>query len=138
MIQAVRTGGAATPKTVLIVEDQIEMRAIHAAYLQHHGYRVLEVGDGNDAVRVARAQLPDVILMDVSIPGMDGIHATAALKGDPATRDIPVVILTALPYGSAGPRARQAGCDGWLAKPCDPRRVLMEVQGRVGPGSRLH
>ncbi len=137
MIQAARPGGAPAPRTVLIVEDQLAIRAIHTAYLQHQGYRVLGVGNGNDAVRVARAQHPDIVLMDVSIPGMDGIDATAALKGDPATRDIPVVIVTALPYGSVGPRARRAGCDGWLAKPCDPRRVLLEVQGHVGAAPPL-
>ncbi len=119
-------------RTVLIVEDQIEMRAIASAYLQAQGYRVLATDNGADAVRQARAEHPDLIFMDVSIPGMDGIRATAELKRDPATRGIPVVILTAHPYGSVGKRAVDAGCDGWLNKPCDPRRLLQEVQRRVG------
>lgn len=119
-------------RTVLIVEDQIEMRAIASAYLEHQGYRVLAADNGTDAVRQAREQHPDLIFMDVSIPGMDGIRATAELKRDPATRGIPVVILTAHPYGSVGKRAVDAGCDGWLNKPCDPRRLLQEVQRRVG------
>lgn len=119
-------------RTVLIVEDQIEMRAIAAAYLERQGYRVLATDNGNDAVRQARAERPDLIFMDVSIPGMDGIRATAELKRDPATRAIPVVIVTAHPYGSVGKRAMDAGCDGWLNKPCDPRRLLQEVQRRVG------
>ena len=119
-------------KTVLIVEDQIEMRAINAMYLHHHGFRVLATDNGADAVRLSRAELPDLIFMDVSIPGMDGIRATAELKRDPATRAIPVVIVTAHPYGSVGKRAVDAGCDGWLNKPCDPRRLLQEVQRRVG------
>ena len=119
-------------RTVLIVEDQIEMRAIAAAYLERQGYRVLAADNGNDAVRQARTERPDLIFMDVSIPGMDGIRATAELKRDPATRALPVVIVTAHPYGSVGKRAVDAGCDGWLNKPCDPRRLLQEVQRRVG------
>ncbi|HEX2210458.1 MAG TPA: response regulator [Longimicrobium sp.] len=119
-------------RTVLIVEDQIEMRAIAAAYLERQGYRVLATDNGADAVRKARAEQPDLIFMDVSIPGMDGIRATAELKRDPATRAIPVVIVSAHPYGSVGKRAVDAGCDGWLNKPCDPRRLLQEVQRRVG------
>jgi two-component system cell cycle response regulator DivK len=119
-------------RTVLIVEDQIEMRAIASAYLERQGYRVLATDNGADAVQQARAQQPDLIFMDISIPGMDGIRATAELKRDPATRGIPVVILTAHPYGSVGKRAMDAGCDGWLNKPCDPRRLLQEVQRRVG------
>lgn len=124
---------AAEPaRTVLIVEDQIEMRAIASAYLERQGYRVLATDNGADAVRRARDEHPDLIFMDISIPGMDGIRATAELKRDPATRGIPVVILTAHPYGSVGKRAMDAGCDGWLNKPCDPRRLLQEVQRRVG------
>lgn len=119
-------------RTVLIVEDQIEMRAIASAYLERYGYRVLATDNGADAVRQARAEQPDLIFMDVSIPGMDGIRATAEIKRDPATRAIPVVIVTAHPYGSVGRRAMDAGCDGWLNKPCDPRRLLQEVQRRVG------
>ncbi|MBW3572699.1 MAG: response regulator [Gemmatimonadetes bacterium] len=123
---------AAAAGTVLIVEDQIEMRAIAAAYLERQGYRVLATDNGAEAVRQARAELPDLIFMDVSIPGMDGIRATAEIKRDPATRAIPVVIVTAHPYGSVGRRAVDAGCDGWLNKPCDPRRLLQEVQRRLG------
>jgi two-component system, cell cycle response regulator DivK len=119
-------------RTVLIVEDQIEMRAIASAYLERQGYRVLATDNGADAVRQAREEHPDLIFMDISVPGMDGIRATAEIKRDPATRGIPVVILTAHPYGSVGKRAMDAGCDGWLNKPCDPRRLLQEVQRRVG------
>jgi two-component system cell cycle response regulator DivK len=124
-----KTRGA---KTVLIVEDQIEMRAINAMYLHHHGYRVLATDNGMDGVRAAREEHPDLILMDISVPGMDGIRATETLKRDPDTGEIPVVIITAHPYGSVGKRAIDAGCDGYLTKPCDPRRVLQEVRRRLG------
>lgn len=123
---------AAGAKTVLIVEDQLEMRAINAMYLHHHGYRVLAADNGLDGLKAARADRPDLILMDVSIPGMDGIRATEELKRDPSTGDIPVVIITAHPYGSVGRRATDAGCDGYLTKPCDPRRILAEVRLRLG------
>jgi CheY-like chemotaxis protein len=125
-------GAPAAPRTVLIAEDQLEVRAIHAAYLEHQGYRVVATDNGADAIRRAREVHPDVILMDISMPGVDGIRATAALKADPSTRDIPIIIVSAHPYGSVGKRARDAGCDGWLNKPCDPRRLLQEVQRRVG------
>ncbi|HEV7590219.1 MAG TPA: response regulator [Longimicrobium sp.] len=120
-------------QTVLIVEDQIEMRAINAMYLHHHGYRVLATDNGIEGVEAARANHPDLILMDISIPGMDGIRATAALKHDPETESIPVLIITAHPYGSVGKRALDAGCDGYLTKPCDPRRILQEVRALLSP-----
>jgi CheY-like chemotaxis protein len=119
-------------KTVLIVEDQIEMRAINAMYLHHHGYRVLAADNGVDGIRAARETLPDLILMDISIPGIDGIRATEVLKRDPDTGGIPVLIITAHPYGSVGKRAIDAGCDGYLTKPCDPRRLLEEVRRQLG------
>jgi two-component system, cell cycle response regulator DivK len=119
-------------KTILIVEDQLEMRAIHAMYLHHHGYRVLAADNGDDGLKAARETGPDLILMDISVPGTDGIRATEQLKQDPETRHIPVVIITAHPYGSVGRRAVDAGCDGYLTKPCDPRRILQEVRRRLG------
>jgi two-component system, cell cycle response regulator DivK len=122
-------------QTVLIVEDQIEMRAINAMYLHHHGYRVLATDNGLEGVEAARANRPDVILMDISMPGMDGIRATSELKRDPTTEDIPVLIITAHPYGSVGKRAAEAGCDGYLTKPCDPRRILQEVRALLAPAA---
>jgi CheY-like chemotaxis protein len=119
-------------KTVLIVEDQIEFLAIHKTYLERHGYRVITAEDGESAVSRAREQQPNLVLMDYSMPILDGISATARLKSDPATRDIPVVLLTAHSYGSVGRRAREVGCEGFISKPCDPRRVLMEVEQMIG------
>lgn len=119
-------------KTVLIVEDQIDFLAIHKLYLEKHGYRVIAAEDGQEALRCARACQPDLILMDFSIPLLDGIGATRALKDDPVTRAIPVVLLTAHAYGSVGRRAREAGCEGFIAKPCEPRRILNEVRQRIG------
>lgn len=121
-----------TSKTVLVVEDQIEFLAIYKLYLERNGYHVLVAEDGEAAVRCAREHHPELILMDFSVPRLDGIGATAQLKGDPDTCDIPVVLITAHAYGSVGRRAREAGCDGFIAKPCEPRRILSEVAQRIG------
>lgn len=122
-------------KTVLIVEDQIEFLAINKLYLERHGYHVLSAMDGEAGVKSAREHHPDLILMDFSIPRLDGLGATAELKHHRDTRDIPVILLTAHTYGSVGRRAREAGCSGYVAKPCDPRRVLDEVERRIGPAN---
>lgn len=122
-------------KTVLIVEDQFETLAIHSAYLERHGYRVLKAENGEEGVDAARRNLPDLILMDLSVPRLDGFGATEVLKNDPETGHIPIVIMTAHTYGSVGRRAVAAGCDGFLSKPLDPKRVLEEVRRRIGPGN---
>lgn len=122
-----------SPKTVLIVEDQIETRAIHTLFLERHGYRVLAAEDGEVGIRWAREYRPDLILMDLSIPVLDGFQATEQIKGDPRTEHIPVIALTAHTYGSVGKRSRDAGCDGYLSKPIEPRRLLEEVERRIGP-----
>lgn len=119
-------------KTVLIVEDQIDFLAIQSLYLQHHGYRVLTANTGHAGVQTAREHKPDLILMDFLVPDMDGIRATQELKNDPRTENIPVILLTSLSYGAVGRRAKAAGCDGYLAKPCEPIRILEEVQRRIG------
>lgn len=120
-------------KTILIVEDQLETLAIHSLFLERHGYRVLRAEDGEEGICTAREHKPDLILMDLSIPRVDGLGATRTLKDDPQTGHIPIVVMTALPYGSVGKRAVAAGCDGFLAKPLEPRRVLYEVEQRIGP-----
>ena len=127
-----------TPKTILLVEDQLDFLAIHKMYLERHGYHVLAAEDGREALRSARQYQPHVILMDLSLPYVDGLTATRELKTDPSTARIPIVMLTAHGYGSAGRRAREAGCSGFLAKPCDPQRVLREVQRLIGPAEALN
>ncbi len=120
-------------KTVLIVEDQIELRAINSLFLESHGYQVLAVDNGKDAVHLARQYRPDLIVMDLSVPQLDGFGAMELLKQDARTEHIPILVLTAHTYGSVGRRAREAGCDGFLRKPCDPHRLLDEVRERIGP-----
>lgn len=119
--------------TVLLVDDQFELRAIHGAYLQEHGYRVLTAGDGSRAVATARADRPDIIVLDHSLPDGTGIDVANELRRDPKTAGIPIVYLTAHAYGAVGQKARAAGCVAFLAKPCNPSRVMQEIARHTGP-----
>lgn len=128
------------PATVLIVEDNEDNRIIYRAFLEHHGYAVLEAPDGEAGVRSARENRPDIVLMDISMPVLDGHEATKMLKADPVTASIPVVALTAYAMAEDRRLAEEAGCDSYLAKPAEPRQVLAEVQrmlaqAQAAPGS---
>lgn len=120
-------------KTVLLVEDNDDNRHVYALILRHAGYRVVEARTGDEAVSLARSELPDLILMDISIPKLDGWEATQRLKSEDGTRDIPIIALTAHALEEDRQKAIQAGCDGYLAKPVEPRRVVQEVERFVGP-----
>ena len=121
-------GEADVSQTILLIEDHEDNRIVYRTVLQHFGYTVLEAFDGEEGVRRAREELPDLILMDISIPRIDGWEATRILKADPATARIPVIALTAHALPEDRDRATAVGCDGYLAKPIEPRRVLEEVQ----------
>lgn len=114
--------------TVLIADDQLDMCAIHTDYLRRHGFRVVSVTDGIAALQAVSTEHPDIIVLDHSMPGRTGIDVARELKSNPATASIPILLMTAHAYGAIGQRARAAGCDAFLAKPCGPRRVLQEVQ----------
>lgn len=117
---------------VLVVDDYFEARDICAEYLAFHGYRVATAEDGAEAMDKAFSLLPDVILMDLSLPEVDGWDATRALKADPRTADIPIVALTAHALSSERDRALAAGCDDVITKPCAPKVLLAEVQRQLG------
>jgi two-component system, cell cycle response regulator DivK len=114
--------------TVLLVEDNEDNQFVYRTILEHFNYRVIVAGDGEEGVRQARAELPDVILMDVSIPVIDGLEATRILKADPSTAAIPIVALTAHALAEDRRRASEAGCDSYLSKPAEPKKVLAEVK----------
>ncbi|HET8656798.1 MAG TPA: response regulator [Longimicrobiaceae bacterium] len=118
--------------TILLVEDHEDNRNVYRAILEHYGYRVLVAADGREGLRVAREGEPDLILMDLSIPHIDGWEATRVLKQDAATCAIPVIALSAHALEEDRVRARDAGCDAYLAKPVEPRRVLSEVRRFLG------
>lgn len=118
---------AARGKTVLIVEDNEDNRIVYSTILRHHGFRVCEALDGEEGIDKARRELPDIILMDISIPVIDGWQVTETLKRETATKGIPIIALTAHAMPGDRQRAMAVGCDGYLAKPCEPRAVLAEV-----------
>jgi two-component system, cell cycle response regulator DivK len=120
------------PKIVLLVEDNEDNRIIYATALRFAGYDVLEAVTGTEGVQQARVGAPDLILMDISIPELDGWEATAILKADPLTRHIPIVAVTAHALPEDAERSRKAGCDGYLAKPIAPASLLDEVDRRFG------
>lgn len=119
-------------KTVLLVEDNEDNRIVYATMLEHFGFDVVEANDGEQALARARDRHPDIILMDISIPGIDGWTATERLRADPDTRGIPVVAVTAHALPEHRERAEALGCEGYLTKPCEPRRLLAEVRRIIG------
>lgn len=116
------------PITILLVEDNLDNRTVYRLILEHAGYRVLEAVDGEEGIRLARERQPDLILMDIAIPLIDGWTATRILKADETTRHIPIIALTAHALPADRAMAAEAGCDGYLSKPVAPRRVLEEVR----------
>jgi two-component system, cell cycle response regulator DivK len=116
------------PPLILVVDDYQDAREMYAEYLQFSGFRVAEAKNGNEAVEKAFALKPDLILMDLSLPGMDGWEATRRLKADDATRRIPVVALTGHALAGASEGAKKAGCDSFVTKPCLPDDLVVEVR----------
>lgn len=126
---------ASTAQTLLLVEDNEDNRIIYCTVLRHLGYIVLEAQDGVQAVELARSAQPDLILMDISIPRMDGWEATRVLRGDPRTSAIPIIALTAHALADDRARASQVGFSSYLAKPIEPRVVVAEIRRWIGDGS---
>ena len=125
---------APTGQTLLLVEDNEDNRIIYSTVLRHLGYSVVEAVDGVQAIALARSVLPDLILMDISIPEVDGWEATKILRKDPATRHIPIIALTAHALADDREKAQQLGFSAYLAKPIEPRAVVAEVQRWIGGG----
>jgi two-component system cell cycle response regulator DivK len=119
-------------KLILLVEDNEDNRIVYSTILKHFGYEVIEALNGEEGIAKARSQQPNLILMDISIPVIDGWEATQVLKHDPTTKHIPIIALTAHALASDREKAMEVGCDGYLAKPCEPRAVVAEVQRFLG------
>jgi two-component system cell cycle response regulator DivK len=115
---------------VLIVEDNPTNMTLALFLLRSAGHAVLSATDAEAGLTLARDKRPDLILMDIQLPGMDGLEATAQLKRDEATRDIPVIALTALAMKGDEARIRAAGCDGYIAKPMRYQDFLATVAAR--------
>ena len=116
---------------VLVVDDYDDARQMYAESLLVSGFRVAQAADGEQAVELARSLSPDVILMDLSLPGVDGWEATRRLKADARTQHIPVVALTGHALSSALDAARAAGCDRFVVKPALPEVVIAEVRQAI-------
>jgi CheY-like chemotaxis protein len=104
---------------ILVVDDYADSRELYADYLDYSGFSVEQAATGSEALRKAIAGVPDLILMDLSLPDVDGWEATRRLKADGRTRQIPVLALTAHAMRSHAKSAQEAGCDGFIAKPCE-------------------
>ena len=117
-----------TQPLILVVDDYQDAREMYAEYLQFSGFRVAEAKNGNEAVEQAFALKPDLILMDLSLPGKDGWEATRELKADDRTRHIPIVALTGHALAGASDGAKKAGCDSFVTKPCLPDDLVVEVR----------
>ena len=114
-------------KRILLVEDEEDNMQILRDLLAS-GYELVEAVNGEKALAAVAAQRPDLILMDIQLPIMDGYEATRRLKADPALRSIPVIAITSYAMGEDEKRARAAGCDDFVAKPYSPRLLLAKVR----------
>jgi two-component system cell cycle response regulator DivK len=117
---------------VLVVEDNPTNMRLAVFLLRSVGHVVFSANDAEVGLTLAREQQPDLILMDIQLPGMDGLAATVALKADAATRSIPVIALTALAMKGDEARIRAAGCDGYIAKPMRYQEFLATVAAQLG------
>ena len=115
-------------KRILVVEDQEDNRQIIRDLLDHAGFEVIEVGDGEKALTAAAEHRPDVILMDVQLPLLDGYEATRRIKADPVLKRIPIIVVTSYALGGDEAEARAAGCDAYMAKPFSPKALLAKVR----------
>lgn len=118
-------------KTVLLVEDSDDTRRIYSAFLQHHGYRVLEAANGREGIQLARAERPDIIVMNLSMPVIDGISATTLLREDATMATTPIIVCTAYVQEDGSELAYAAGCDAYLEKPVEPSRLQGEIERLV-------
>ena len=113
---------------VLVVEDYQDAREMYSAYLQFSGYRVAEATNGLEAIEKTLELMPDIILMDLALPKIDGWEATKRLKSDERTKHIPIVALTGHALAGFAEGAREAGCDAFVTKPCLPDALVAEIR----------
>jgi CheY-like chemotaxis protein len=136
-----RLHGKSHRPLILLVEDRVDSRELYAEYLTYAGFSVVTAINGHEGLRIATHLHPDLILMDLRMPGMDGIEATADLKADPQLAHIPVVAITADVSADISRQARAAGCSAVIEKPALPdevaRRIIEVLDGKMVPGFAL-
>ena len=123
------------PALVLLVEDNVANQMLTVALLEREGYEVALANNSSELFDQLRSRRPDLILMDVGLPGHDGLFVTRQLKSDPNTAAIPVVAITAHAMAGDREQALAVGCDGYLSKPIDTRRFGAQIREFLGPGS---
>ena len=116
------------PRTVLVVDDHEDNRRILRDLLRNAGYEVVEATTGEDGVAAAKARTPDLILMDIQLPGIDGYEATRRIKGDATLRRIPLIVVTSYALSGDDAKALAAGADAYVAKPFSPRAILAKIR----------
>ena len=115
-------------KRILAVEDHEENRRILRLLLASAGYEMIEAVTGEEGVAMAERERPDLILMDIQLPGLDGYEATRRIKANPALRPIPIIAVTSYALSGDEVKAREAGCDDYVTKPFSPRALLAKVR----------
>jgi two-component system, cell cycle response regulator DivK len=118
-------------KRILVVEDQPDNRQILHDLLTSVGYEIISADDGEAGVAAAATERPDLILMDIQLPIMDGYEATRRIKADPTLRAIPIIVVTSYALSGDEGKARAAGCDAYVTKPYSPRALLAKIREYV-------
>jgi two-component system cell cycle response regulator DivK len=122
-------------KRILIVEDQEDNRAILRDVLSTAGYELIEAVDGGEGVALAQKERPDLILMDIQLPVLDGYEATRRIKATQELKAIPIIAVTSYALSGDEAKARAAGCDGYVTKPFSPRQLLAKVREYLPSGT---
>ncbi len=118
-------------QTILVIEDQEDNRRIMRDLLTSAGFKIVEAVDGEQGVAAAAAHVPDLILMDIQLPVIDGYEATRRIKAQAALRHIPIIAVTSYALSGDEAKAREAGCDDYVTKPFSPRQLLAKVKGHL-------
>ncbi len=123
-------------KRILVVEDQEDNRQILRDLLTSAGFEVIEAADGETGLAAAAVHRPDLILMDIQLPGLDGYEATRRLKADAVLHTIPIIVVTSYALDGDPDKARAAGCDAYISKPYSPRQLLAKVREHLAAATR--
>lgn len=121
-------------KRILIIEDQEDNRSIVRDLLGSVGFKLIEAVDGEEGVRMAELEKPDLILMDIQLPLVDGYEATRRIKANAALKSIPIIAVTSYALSGDEAKARAAGCDGYVTKPFSPRQLLAKIREFLADG----
>jgi len=121
-------------KRILIIEDQEDNRAIMRDLLSTAGYALIEAVDGEEGVRLARSERPDLILMDIQLPVLDGYEATRQIRATADLKSVPIIAVTSYALSGDEAKTREAGCDSYVAKPFSPRELLAKVRALLPNG----